>query len=56
MPTSVPNITSLKSNKSLIIKKALIIGAAATGLILAGAVTFAAVKPSVIADAIDAVS
>jgi len=40
------NITSLKSNKSIILKKALIIGAAATGLIIAGALVFAAAQPS----------
>jgi len=39
------NITSLKSPKTTIIKKALIIGAAATGLIIAGALVFAATLP-----------
>lgn len=38
------NITSLKSPKSALVKKALIIGAAATGLIIAGALAFAAVS------------
>lgn len=35
-------ITTLKSNKSVIVKKTLIIGAAAAGVIIAGALVFAA--------------
>lgn len=44
--TKVHNITSLKSPKTLVLKKALIIGASAAGLIAAGAVAFVAAKPS----------
>lgn len=43
--TKPHNITTLKSAKSVLIKKALIIGAAATGLIIAGALVFAAAQP-----------
>lgn len=46
MPTNVHEITSVKSNKTTILKKALIYAAAATGLIIAGALAFAAVMPS----------
>jgi len=42
--TTTPSITSLKSNKSIILKKTLIIGAAVAGLLLAGALAFAATQ------------
>lgn len=48
-----PSITTLKSPKSALVKKALIISAAAAGLIIAGAVAFAAVQPEVEAVAED---
>lgn len=46
MTKKVPTITSLKSPTQIIVKKTLIIGAAAVGLIAAGAVAFVAVKSS----------
>ena len=41
MPNTAHNITSLKSPKNTTIKKVLLYGAAAAGLILAGAFVFA---------------
>jgi hypothetical protein len=45
MPNTVPSITTLKT-PTTIIKKALIIGAAAAGLIAVGAVAFVVAKPA----------
>lgn len=45
MPSKAHTITSVKSPKTTIIKKTLIIAAAATGLIIAGAIAFAVSLP-----------
>lgn len=45
MTSKVPSITSMKSNKSTLLKKALVITAAVTGLLIAGAVVFASTLP-----------
>lgn len=49
MTTRVPNISTLKSPKSIVIKKTLIIVAAASGLIAAGAFAYASVQSAAIA-------
>lgn len=45
MPTKAHKITSLNSPKTTILKKTLIVAAAATGLIIAGALVFVASLP-----------